>query len=101
MINPEKIQKIKELLVSNIVTSQQVIYRKESDISAFYIPMGETTTAVLFPSKVIEKLDLNNIADHFKNKIKLYDAIKSSTSIRITIGANIAIWPNHPLPNSM
>jgi hypothetical protein len=98
MINTKKIQKIKELLVSNIGTSQQVIYRKESNSSVFYITMKENITAVLFPLKFIEELDISNINDNFKNKIKLYDAIKSSASIRVTIDNDIVIWPNHEPP---
>ena len=100
MIDNEKIQKIKKLLASNLGTSQKVIHRKESNSSVFYITIGENTTAVLFPLKFIEELDISNINDNFKNKIKLYDAIKSSTSIRVMIGKDkdIIIWPNHEPP---
>ena len=96
MTTTEKIQMITDLFKSNLgISSNQIMYRKEADISAFYITIGETITAVLFPLKTIEKLDLDKIPDYFKNKIKLYESIRD-TGIRITIDDNIAIWPNHP-----
>ena len=87
------IQKIKELLGDNLPPCQ-ITHSENPDGVAFYVTIGETFTFVSFPQRTINNLDQEKMPDYFK-EIKLYDSIVD-TKIRITIGDNIAIWPNHP-----
>jgi len=96
MTTNEKINMIKELLIKNLnIRPKQVTHYNDAEFSTFYVSVGETITAVLFPFKTIEKLEIDKMPTYFKNKINLYESIVN-TGIRITIEDDIAILPNHP-----